>query len=1130
MPTAAQNCLQDLWAAAGNNGSVGCTANDVGVSDISIVDVRGACLCPDDTFEVDIAVDVVSTANARYDIGVYFSLDGDPNGDGAETGFCQQETLAFGTPPAGGPDLDGDVCPDIPQSALVQGGIYTLTAQCLDAGNDGFADIGACTAWKNQSNSNDCSAPSEAIPGTTSKCKCAVFPGVPAPEIQLDKTCVQVGPRTVLCGITYQNAAAGGADPEAGAGDFITFVDDYDDAQGWVEDLAPSAGDTAADRGTDILWVPTGAETDNNVPAGASGTLGYTYRINPDVPDGTVITNTVCAYENGRGGLDLNGEATCCATATFTVGDLTAAWISDFATHRASEGVEVSWSTTAEAGTVSLELQRLVGRKWESVSDPLPARWAPEGSRYSVVDLRAPRARSAQYRLVERDIWGGMRFHGPYRSDPKPNRFERLERPAPGAVRSLPPSPVLADRRLGVASRGVEPLPPRQSTGAPDRVNVTTLGEGWIAVPVPDLAAAWQRPDGHVLGAAHRDLLRLTHHGEDVAWELSPDGRSLVFYAESNATPFSAESVYVMSDGPGTRMGALRGPSLGEPAHQVEGWIDFERDEFAAPVLPDSPDADYWYWSGVNETHPTAFFTTFEVELPHVVPATAGSISLRLRGATLAGHGLAASLNGIDIGTASWFGFLRHEASFAVPAGVLIEGINTLRVEGQSLPGSVWFVDGFRTEFTRHAEAVDGRLDLRVDEAGTVEVGGLLDATVWLADITDPALPVLLPVDVAFDASAWRARFAALPGRTYSVTSLPSMALPARLEGRVASRLDSAQRGDYLVIAPRRLLEGAEELAAYRAVSGWTPFVAELQSIYDLFSHGEARPDALRDFIATALAQWDLPPTHVALVGAGSFDHRDLMGHGKNLLPAAMVETPHGLFASDFWYADASGDGRPEIAVGRLPVFDSHELHEYVARLRATEQGSPETDLLMVADDTDQAGDFAATGEALIASAPDGAAVHRAYLEGHPPAEVRTAVVDAFNAGVSVVAYAGHGGVSQWADEGLLRGEDVATLANADRLPVVTSLSCSIGRFDVPGFSSLAEDLVTWRGGGAAAVFAASGMTVHADNDALGRNFFEAWSAGAATAGEAALTALRAANTSTEDVYTLLGDPAARLP
>ena len=108
-------------------------------------------------------------------------------------------------------------------------------------------------------------------------------------------------------------------------------------------------------------------------------------------------------------------------------------------------------------------------------------------------------------------------------------------------------------------------------------------------------------------------------------------------------------------------------------------------------------------------------------------------------------------------------------------------------------------------------------------------------------------------------------------------------------------------------------------------------------------------------------------------------------------------------------------------------------------------------------------------------------------------------------------------------------------MSNATRPPAFVALSCLVGRFEAPGVQSLSELLLRRAGGGAVAVWSASGMSRNAPATELAEAFYRAVAQdGAGTLGLAILRARRAlaSELSTKDtfaIYNLFGDPALRI-
>jgi hypothetical protein len=163
-------CMQTLFGTRLN-----CTANDVSIA--AATSVSPSTCQEGQTFDLTATFQVNTTATQRYDIGLYFATDGDPNSDGAKTGDCALTTL--GTTGAGDENYDGDFCGDT--SSALSPRFVTVTLPdvlCADPDNDGFLNLPNCVSWRN--NSGDlCSTEADAFPGTKAKCKCDIGFSVP---------------------------------------------------------------------------------------------------------------------------------------------------------------------------------------------------------------------------------------------------------------------------------------------------------------------------------------------------------------------------------------------------------------------------------------------------------------------------------------------------------------------------------------------------------------------------------------------------------------------------------------------------------------------------------------------------------------------------------------------------------------------------------------------------------------------------------------------------------------------------------------------------------------------------------------------------------------------------------------
>lgn len=152
-----------------------CTAEDVRIASIS-PEIQDVCLTAGDVASAVFTVQIVTNATDRYDIGVFVATDG---GSALSGNSCYHDFLQ---PATDGPwdfvttfrNTDGDVCADTRSTDT--DAYYTFQQEiqilCVDANGDGVVDpFSTCTSWDNNA-SSPCLDVTDAVPGTSSKCRC----------------------------------------------------------------------------------------------------------------------------------------------------------------------------------------------------------------------------------------------------------------------------------------------------------------------------------------------------------------------------------------------------------------------------------------------------------------------------------------------------------------------------------------------------------------------------------------------------------------------------------------------------------------------------------------------------------------------------------------------------------------------------------------------------------------------------------------------------------------------------------------------------------------------------------------------------------------------------------------------
>jgi hypothetical protein len=887
-----------------------------------------------------------------------------------------------------------------------------------------------------------------------------------------------------------------------------------------------------------VKWNP------GTLAAGATALLAYRVIVHPTAPGQRVVVTGTGNDGTRATWLDETANATQ-ARATFTFGPIcelatteamvTPAVVAGLRAVDGPEGPVVEWSTASEIGSAGFDVYRLDarGERWEKVNERRVASLvgAPQGGTYRVADPRAPRAGSRRYLIVETAIDGSARRHGPFDVEVE-RRAAGEEPPAGPHVDAAWAGRIAAARPRRLAA---------QANGKRTALKIGVGASGLYRLDAAVLAAAFGTTAKEIQQKILGNDLALSERGQPVAWTADAEGRGLLFWGRAIDSIYSAENVYWLRRGRGITMDAESGGNPAAPAGPGRTFTDTataEKDLFAAVVVPADPDSDYWYWDFAIAGDPTDGAKSFTLDAPGFSSGSA-QLAVGLHGATSASHRARVTLNGVALGEADWSGLTAESATFPVPAGVLQASGNQVVVAADpQAAGSIFYIDRFDTTYERSFVAQGDALAFRGDGHGLVTVGGFSGPAVRVLDLADPRRPRRV-AGLRVDGGPGGASVTLLPATPATpYVAVGPTAVRAPLWIRAAGQADlrsPAHGADYLVVTTADLQAAAGGLAALRAAQGLATAVVDIADVMDEWNDGVPSPHALHDFLAYVHANWRPAPRYVVLAGGGSFDYRNLLGAGGNLVPPLLVTTPWGLFASDNRLADADGDGLPDVAIGRLPVVSAAELRGVVRKLQAYEAGAGGAGrLLSLADAPDGAADFAADSAALAEQRPPAWSAQSVALGASGLAAARSDLFAALGAGVDLVTYLGHGGLDRLAGPGLLVTGDVAGLANAPRLPFVAALTCSVNRFEVPGFSSLGEELVRQPGGGGVAAWSASGLSYHAEGRTLGAWFLRELAKPAnPRLGDAVLAALRDEAASgipaTLDLYTLLGDPATRL-
>lgn len=327
---------------------------------------------------------------------------------------------------------------------------------------------------------------------------------------------------------------------------------------------------------------------------------------------------------------------------------------------------------------------------------------------------------------------------------------------------------------------------------------------------------------------------------------------------------------------------------------------------------------------------------------------------------------------------------------------------------------------------------------------------------------------------------------------------------------------------DMVILTDKEYLEQAERLAQmHRDHDNMTVHVVEQGQVFNEFSSGT--PDAMAVLLMNKMF-YDRDKSkfkHFLILGCGSFDNRGMIADKPNRIITYQSDNSHDgdktYVCDDFFghLADDSGHNPNAdlllIGVGRMPSIDAAEARTDVDKtikyVTNPDYGVWRNSVFVAADDynagkhTFQAD---AASELMETDLDLGLNVDKVYVEMYPRAtetsepgatlSKRTTLIgrekwkEDWLRGEFFASYVGHSGGGIFTKEAKLwRTTDVKS-TNNEFLPIMTTASCDVARFDSDS-RGIAEHLFHYPTGGAIALMTST-RSVYADqNDPLNRAF-----------------------------------------
>jgi len=608
------------------------------------------------------------------------------------------------------------------------------------------------------------------------------------------------------------------------------------------------------------------------------------------------------------------------------------------------------------------------------------------------------------------------------------------------------------------------------------------------------------------------------------------EGDYIEFYAEARKNkfsggkfdlyndPFTDVNVYFLEigDSPGLRYAEesgtryfdnyidLRGASYYYEVHLEKDYV-FERLKYADTDL--TYDArDHWFWVELSSNEQAEL----SVYLPKPDPLSLDEIKIKsaFHGVTSTpGHMANVFINNKRILATSWNGQNIHIASsenlgYSVPNSVLKDGINKITVFNANdgrVENAIFAVNWFDLTYRRLYQADKDEIRFKIPPEYNVgyfrfEISGFKNPniSVYRLGVSKISNVEVLKAKDEKIGENYHAIFyvnVLSPDVEFIAVSESAKLKPDSIARDLKTNLkSSANTFDYLIITHPLLYDKRRDvndpthplnqLKSLYESKGLSVKIVSVDDIYDEFNFGVKSPYAIKDFLQFAYNSWVRKPIYVLLVGGAVYSNRN---HPElDLIPTMFYQSYiYGATSADAWFTFIDGeDYLGDVLLGRLPVRNRDEMKNAIEKIISYHDQKPQKwhrNVLMIAG---EGRDFESQTDYIVKDVlPKFLNINRLYvIPGSPFSGGTSKLLNYFNDGQLFINFVGHGGGAIWADNGLLKNEDIPKLGNKDKYPFVTSMTCFSGAFDYPQRTALGVNLVVEKDKGAIGVLASSGL------------------------------------------------------
>ncbi|MCC5918987.1 MAG: type IX secretion system sortase PorU [Cryomorphaceae bacterium] len=563
---------------------------------------------------------------------------------------------------------------------------------------------------------------------------------------------------------------------------------------------------------------------------------------------------------------------------------------------------------------------------------------------------------------------------------------------------------------------------------------------------------------------------------------------------------------------------------------------------------------------------------------PNLVPGSPVSIKIRVAGRTnVNGTRMEVTSGGTQVMTLNVLRFLANSKEFATAS----QGLATFPASGNSVnlnltfnnqvnPAATAWLDYISVNVRRNLIFSGNQMTFR--DVASVGVGNISEFTVnnvppsaVLWDVTDPLQTFSLPLQFSGNTATFRVNTDTL--RTFVLvngSSLPEVSPVGKVENQ---NLHAMTPKDMIIITYPGFRAAAERLANFRRKhSGFSVEVVSTTEIYNEYHSGTQDISAIRNFLRSNYIK---APNgnglkYAVLVGTASYDYKDVEPNNTNFVPAHQSPYSFNIEASyvsdDFYTFFDEGEGMMplhihtmEIAIGRLTVRSLSQANAVVDKIIRYDSspnrfGNWRSRMLFVTDDVDAnwEREFMEYSEEIIDSvsarypfynfqkiyADAYQQVSTAGSQRYP--EVQDEIFRQVQNGALITNYIGHGGETGWAQEQILRLEEINNWSNIDKLSIFVTITCDFSRFDEVWRISAGEQTLLNPEGGAIALLSTTRVVGADPAQKLNRLMYQVYrnrvESGDYTIGNWMKETKNLSGSTVTVPFSLLGDPSIIIP